>query len=80
MNRNFDLNPDTSLFESFNNRKGRAPELPWKTADSFFVPKPLADMKEGKGRPSAPHGWNTRAVKHVDNPLRCGYYCFKNKY
>tara|TARA_R100000234_G_scaffold68769_1_gene42175 strand:- start:15180 stop:15428 length:249 start_codon:yes stop_codon:yes gene_type:complete len=76
----YELNFDSTDFESFNDRKGRVATLPWKTTDEFFVIKTQQEMKEGKGRPSAPPGWNTRAVKDKNNPQRCGYHCFRSRH
>ncbi len=75
----YEVNFDPQEFEPFGERKGRAPILPWKTCNEFFVPKSLEEMNAKKGRPSAPHGWNTRAVKSLTDPNRCGYHCFKTK-
>ena len=44
----YELNFDSTDFESFNDRKGRVATLPWKTTDEFFVIKTQQEMKEGK--------------------------------
>ena len=40
----YELNFDSTDFESFNDRKGRVATLPWKTTDEFFVIKTPQEM------------------------------------